>query len=308
MVREILVQMTSPAGYPIHVVGFRFGEGRPKVAIVGGLRGDEVHQNYVVARLCAFLRREAERNPGVIQGEILLVPLVNTFGFNVGYRFWPPDATDIDRMFPGFRFGETTQILAYSLFEKLKDADFGVHVASLDPNQEHMALTTMYRSGLGNIEAGSYFGTHFLYVKDPKPFDTGSLLYNWQVWDVRALGLAGGKPSEIQEDLALEQTTAILRFLSKVGVLKLRVPERFSPVLLEEADLLLVRNRHPGLFVPLKAPGYGVFEGETLGWVRDTLTGEPLEELQSPALGTVFFRYARPAIFEEEVAFGVATR
>jgi len=51
-----------------------------------------------------------------------------------------------------------------------------------------------------------------------------------------------------------------------------------------------------------------VFEGETLGWVRDTLTGEPLEELQSPSLGTVFFRYARPAIFEEEVAFGVATR
>jgi len=255
MVREILVQMTSPAGYPIHVVGFRFGEGRPKVAIVGGLRGDEVHQSYVVARLCAFLRREAEKNPGVIQGEILLVPLVNTFGFNVGYRFWPPDATDIDKMFPGFRFGETTQILAYSLFEKLKDADFGVHVTSLDPHQEYMALTTMYGSGLGNIEAGSYFGTHFLYVKDPKPFDTGSLLYNWQVWDVRALGLVGGKPSEIQQDLALEQTTAILRFLSKVGVLKLRVPERFSPVLLEEADLLLVRNRHSGLFCPSRLQG-----------------------------------------------------
>lgn len=308
MVREIIVQMASPAGYPIRVVGFRFGEGRPKVAIVGGIRGDEVHQSYVVARLCAFLRQEAQKNPGLLQGEVLLVPLVNTFGFNVGYRFWPQDATDIDRMFPGYRFGETTQILAYALFEKLKDADFGVHVTSLDPHQEHMVLATMYRSGTGNIEAGSHFGTHFLYLKDPKPFDTGSLLYNWQVWDVCALGLVGGKPLEILEDLALDQTTAILRFLSKVGVLKMKIPERFSPVLLEEADLQLVRNKQPGLFLPLKSPGSGVFEGETLGWVRDTLTGEPLEELLSPSLGTVFFRYARPVIYEEDLAFGVATR
>lgn len=308
MVREVLVQMTSPSGYPIRVVGFRFGEGRPKVAVVGGLRGDELQQGYAVAGLGAFLRREIEKNPRVIEGEVLVIPWVNTFGMNVGSRVWPSDFTDIDRMFPGYRFGETTQILAHFLFEKLKDVDYGVHVTSLDPLKEDVIHAFFYKSGMERLEDGSHFGARFLHVRPPNPFETGSLLYNWQVWDVQAFGLIGGRTMEVQEGLALEQTMALVRFLSRLGVLKLNVPEHFVSVLLEEKDILSVRNQQAGLFFPHKTPGTDVTEGETVGVVRDTLTGEVIEKLISPALGTLFSRYARPVLFAEDIAFRIATR
>lgn len=40
---------------------------------------------------------------------------------NIKKRFWPTDNTDINRMFPGYDLGETTQRIAAGVFEVIKD-------------------------------------------------------------------------------------------------------------------------------------------------------------------------------------------
>ena len=61
--------------------------------------------------------------------EILVIPSINHHAMNIGKRFWPVDNTDINRMFPGYDLGETTQRIAAGVFEKVKDYDYGIQFA-----------------------------------------------------------------------------------------------------------------------------------------------------------------------------------
>ncbi len=55
-----------------------------------------------------------------IQGEmghkILILPSINLYSMNIQKRFWSTDNTDINRMFPGYCLGETTQRIAAGRF------------------------------------------------------------------------------------------------------------------------------------------------------------------------------------------------
>ena len=94
------------------IEGFVFGSGRKSVCIVGNTRGNEVQQIYVCSQLTATLAR-LEADGRILPGhQILVVPSLNPYSMNVKRRFWPTDNTDINRMFPGYTQGETTQRIA----------------------------------------------------------------------------------------------------------------------------------------------------------------------------------------------------
>ena len=108
MKREIIFKMESPYRGTFNIEGFRFGEGEKTVAIVGAMRGDEIQQQYICARLVAKLT-ELEQRGYIEEGKsILVIPSCNPFSMNVSKRFWAMDGTDINRMFPGYDKGETT--------------------------------------------------------------------------------------------------------------------------------------------------------------------------------------------------------
>ncbi len=46
------------------------------------------------------------------RGRVIVIPAVNVLGVNTRSRRWPFDGTDINRMFPGYDAGETTQRIA----------------------------------------------------------------------------------------------------------------------------------------------------------------------------------------------------
>ena len=130
MKREIIFKMESPYRGTFNIEGFRFGEGEKTVAIVGAMRGDEIQQQYICARLVAKLT-ELEQRGCIEEGKsILVIPSCNPFSMNVSKRFWAMDGTDINRMFPGYDKGETTQRIAAALFEHIKDFKYGLQLAS----------------------------------------------------------------------------------------------------------------------------------------------------------------------------------
>ena len=105
MRKEILFEMKSPYRGSFKIEGYWFGEGEKTVAIVGAMRGDEIQQQYICARLVAVLK-DIERRGGIADGKsILVIPSCNPFSMNVSKRFWAMDGTDINRMFPGYDKG-----------------------------------------------------------------------------------------------------------------------------------------------------------------------------------------------------------
>ena len=114
----------------MRVTGYRFGKGERSCAIIGAMRGNEVQQLYVCSRLVAMLR-EVEQEGGLVPGRsVLVIPTVNNFSMNLGKRFWSMDNTDINRMYPGKKDGETTQRIAYEVFERLRGYQSGIQLAS----------------------------------------------------------------------------------------------------------------------------------------------------------------------------------
>jgi len=101
MKKDILFTLPSYFRDDMNIMAYRFGKGEKTCAVVGALRGDEVQQLYVCARLVSFLR-EVEKEDGVQPGKsVMIVPTVIGASMNEGSRLWEPENMDINRRFPG---------------------------------------------------------------------------------------------------------------------------------------------------------------------------------------------------------------
>lgn len=60
-----------------------------------------------------------------------MIPAANAFSMNIHKRFWPVDNTGVNRMFPGYDKGETTQRIAAGIFKAVSSYDYGIQLASL---------------------------------------------------------------------------------------------------------------------------------------------------------------------------------
>ena len=130
MRKETIFELTSPCRDNFRIMGYHFGNGEKTLAIVGPMRGDEVQQQYICSQLVNRLHIIEQRN-GINKGNsILIIPSCNPFSMNVSRRFWAMDSTDINRMFPGYDQGETTQRIAAAIFSALNGYKYGIQLAS----------------------------------------------------------------------------------------------------------------------------------------------------------------------------------
>ena len=153
MKKEILFSMKSPYRDDFAIEGYQFGSGEKTVAVVGAMRGDEIQQQYICAKLVAALK-ELERKGKIADGKgILVIPSCNPFSMNVSKRFWAMDGTDINRMFPGYDKGETTQRIAAALFAQIKDYKYGIQMASFYMPGDFVPHVRMLQTGYEDVLA-----------------------------------------------------------------------------------------------------------------------------------------------------------
>lgn len=130
MKKEILYSLKSPYRDSLDIVGYRFGAGEKTLAVVGAIRGNEIQQMYICTQLIQKLKELEQEHHIREDVEILVIPCVNYYSMNIGKRFWPMDNTDINRMFPGYDLGETTQRIADGIFQKLHGYQYGIQLTS----------------------------------------------------------------------------------------------------------------------------------------------------------------------------------
>lgn len=308
MKREILYTMKMPYRQDFLLEGFRFGEGEKSCAVVGGIRGDEVQQMYTCARLVKTLA-EIEQRGNLLPGhEILVIPCANRFSMNVGKRFWPMDGSDINRMFPGYDLGETTQRIAAGLFEAVKDYRCGIHMASFYLPGKFVPHARIVNTGYQSPALGSMFGLPYIVTREPKPIDTTTLNYNWQIWDSAAFNIYTQETSRLDDDSATNAVDAVLRYLSRVGAVKYTCYSGYLSTVISESELINVLTPAGGIFKALKAPGEEVRRGEVIGQIIDPFTAEITHEITAAAKSMVFFAMEKPLVLEHEIAFKLVCR
>lgn len=305
MEQEILFSMKSPYRDEFKIQGFRFGSGEKSVAIVGAMRGDEVQQQFTCSQVVKNLM-ELEQAGKLIPGhEILVIPSANHFSMNINKRFWAMDNTDINRMFPGYDKGETTQRIASAVFESVKDYKFGIQLASFYLPGEFIPHVRMMDTGFQDIDLAKKFGLPYVFVREPKPYDTTVLNYNWQVFGTQAFSIYAGDTNNINKESAKIAWTAILRFLNKMEIIEHNGHDGYNSSLISDHNINSILSDQPGILYSLKDAGNEIKEGDLLAKILDPFTGKVLSEIISPTSGTLFFAHQKPLIHQHTVLYKI---
>ena len=315
-----LFTLDTPYRESLSLRAAQFGDddAAPCCAVVGAMRGNEVQQAFIAANLVRRLETLERRGLLDPARRVLVVPCVNPFSMNVHKRFWPVDNTDINRMFPGYDAGETTQRIAAGLFDAVRGYPFGVQLASFYLRgrfMPHVRITDEGELSRDSLEMAELFGLPCTLLREPSSFDTTTLNYNWQVWDTHAFSLFSRETGSIDERSAREAEDGIVRFLVHVGAARadalatcLHDAESLpAAVTIDEASLVDVRSeRAGGFYTPCVDPGDVVECGQLLAEVVDTFDARVRERLVAPVTGRVFFMRGAPLINQYSIAFKIA--
>lgn len=290
------------------ITGYEFGEGEKSVCIVGSSRGNEVLQIYCCSRLvkkCRQLEEEGRIRKG---HKILIIPSINPYSMNIQKRFWPTDNTDINRMFPGYNLGETTQRIADGVFREIKDYAFGIQFTSFYMPGDFVPHVRMMDEGFSRVETAKQFGLPYVVIREVRPYDTTTLNYNWQVWNTQAFSLYTTTTARIEPKGAGQAVLAMMNFLSRQGMIKYSIPEQNEPQVLKDKEMISVRTAKSGIFEALVKTGEAVDVGQPLANIMDPYEGENLETLYSPVQGVVFFQHNEPLTYADTVVIKMVKR
>ena len=305
MKKDILFTLPSYFRDDMNIYAYRFGKGEKTCAVVGALRGNEVQQLYVCARLIAYLR-EIEKEGGILPGKsVMIIPTAVGASMNAGTRLWAPENMDINRRFPGDLNGSTTERIAGALMEKLRLYRYGIQLTSFYQPGSFVPHVRVMDTGRQNPELGCEFGLPYVYVRTPRSYDQTTLNYCWQQADTQAYSLYAGKTQEIDENAADQTLRAIIRFLNGRGVIRSeQTPGQTSQVITND-DMLTVTSKSSGLLRRVKHAGAHVRRGEQLAFILNPLDGSVREVLKTPATGMLFFIQDGPFVTEHSPVFQV---
>ena len=307
MEKKIIYETSSLYRDEFRVKGFEFGEGEKSVCIVGNIRGNEVQQIYICSQLVQKLK-SLEAQGRICKGHsILVIPSMNPYSMNSKERFWPTDKTDINRMFPGYDLGETTQRIAAGIFEAIKDYKFGMQFASFYMPGKFMPHVRMMQTGFENVDMAKQFGMPYVVLRKIRPYDTTTLNYNWQIWETNAFSIYSTSTTEIDKESAKEAIRSVLRFLAKQNIIKYTTHDGYRSSVVTDADMVSVRTKSAGIFESKVKVGAEVVEGQVLARILDPLEGEVKEELVSTVDGIVFFGHNDPLTYANTAVFKIIT-
>lgn len=308
MKKEVIFELHSLYRDDFRVTGYKFGKGNKAACIVGAMRGNEVQQLYTCSQLIKELKKLEKRGSITRDNEILVIPCINNYAMNIGKRFWTSDNTDINRMFSENEPKGTAQKIAEGVFKNIHGYSYGIQFASFYMSGTFIPHVRMMETGYQSPSLANLFGLKYVLIRKPKPFDTATLNYNWQMWDTNAFSVYTNATEQIDEKSAQHAVVAVLRFLTRMGIIKYNSHSGYIASVISEDNLKPIISEASGIYRRLKNPGDGVERGDVLAEILDPYEGEVISQVISPTDGVIFFAHTSPLVMENVVVYKIIRR
>lgn len=308
MYKDTIYTIKSPFRGEMNILGYRFGKGEKAACIVGPTRGNEVQQLYICSQIIKTLSKLEKIGAIINNNEIMVIPSINHYSINIEKRFWAMDNTDINRMFPGQEDSDTTKRIAAGIFDAVKGYSYGIQFASFHTPGDFIPHVRMMETGFQNISLANLFGLPYVVTRKPQPIDTGTLNYNWQINGSNAFSVYTSATDRIDEKSAKQAVSSVLRFLTRMGIIKYNCHSGFIATTLEEETLMSIRADVSGIYRRFKEPGDEVAFGDILAEVVDPIEGEVISQIIAPSDGIIFFAHAKPLVIENCIVYKMIRR
>lgn len=284
----------TPVTMSVHVVhGQKPGA---TLFVSAAIHGDEVIGVEIARRLMHSPQLDD------IAGTLLVVPIVNTFGF-LNHSRYLPDRRDLNRSFPGSERGSLASRLAHLFMtEVVTRADLGIDLHSAAIHRTNMPQIRVSPGKTSTLAYADAFGAP---VVIRSKLRDGSLRAEAQKEGVDMLLYEAGEALRFDEWSARAGLAGVLRVMHALDM----IPEDGVP-LPEAVPVLAVNSgweRAPagGLLRGFKTIGEMVEADELLGMVSDPF-GEREEEIRSTQAGLIIGRTNLPIVNEGDALFHIA--
>ncbi|WP_027437350.1 M14 family metallopeptidase [Lachnospira multipara] len=308
MVKETVFSLKGLYREDFKIEAYRFGHGDKSAAIVGSLRGNEMQQLYICSQLVKTLKYLEAHGAITHNHEIVVIPSANNFSMNIEKRFWAIDNQDINRQFPGDAYGDTTKQIANAIFERVKGYSYGIQFASFYMPGDFIPHVRIMEAGQQSPSLATLFGLPYVIIRKPKPMDTVTLNYNWQMNGTSSFSIYTNSTDLIDEASARQAVSSVLRFLTRMGILKYNNHSGYIASITNEDDLMAVKSETAGFYKRLKNPGDFCAHDEVIAEILDPHEGEIKAKIKSPTEGIVFFAHTAPMVLGDEVVYKILRR
>lgn len=284
----------TPMTMAVHVVhGKRPG---PTMFVSAAIHGDEIIGVEIVRRL---LRAPQLKS---LRGTLLVVPIVNGFGF-MNHSRYLPDRRDLNRSFPGSPKGSLAGRLAHLFMKEIVGrSDVGIDLHSAAIHRVNLPQIRASSEDEDVLELVQAFAAPLTLVSKIRD---GSLRHAAKQVGVNVLVYEGGEGLRFDETAVRAGVTGILRVMHSREMLPSKGIQPPKAATLISRSSSWVRSPAGGLFRAFKTTGDTVAVGDVLAVVSDPL-GDVEETVLTDTAGVIVGRSNLPVVNEGDALFHVA--
>lgn len=277
----------------------------PRVALLGGVHGDEEEGVLAVQRLVMAL-------PSLLHaGEVVAVPVANPSAFAAATRESPLDGQDLARVFPGRRDGTNTERLAHRIdTDVIAKSDLVIDLHSAGRSFEAPLMCGYCDNGRDFDDASRAAAIAFAapyvwaHLGRPNPGRSTTAAYDRAIPSIYAESPGGGRLHDQHVDTYV---TGVLRVLASLGMVDPLPPRQPTLAWIGgHGDIDTATHAvHHGRFVSNVVPGDLVESSTVIGTLVDD-SGTVVDTVRAGSSGTVYFVRRTARVRIGDLLYGLA--
>mgnify|MGYP002633715640 CR=1 FL=1 len=266
----VVSESYSGADIRIPMMVWRGAAPGPTVAVLAAVHGDEINGTGAIRQLIMAPPFE------LLAGTLVLVPVVNLFGFE-RYSRYLPDRRDLNRCFPGSSHGSLASRLARALFDELIGrCDFAIDLHTAAVRRTNFPNVRADMTDPKRAAFARAFGADLLLTGEgPK----GSLRRAAAAVGCHTLILEAGEVWKVEASAVEYAIRGISNCLAHLGMVPGTPVE--PPYRIETDETRWIRANSGGFLSFHVGPGDVVERGQRIA-TNTSLTGEELNAIVAP--------------------------
>jgi uncharacterized protein len=284
----------TPLDMPVEVIHGKYVG--PVLLICAAIHGDELNGVEIIRRM------RCVRGIDSLHGTLILVPVVNLFGFIHQSRYLP-DRRDLNRCFPGSKNGSIASRIAYKFFKEI--VQHSTHIIDLHTAAVNRDNLPQVRAALENPEVKALAEGFSIPVVINSELIKNSLRYEAGRLGIPVITYESGEALRLSEHCIVTGVRGIVSVMRHLGMLpsKRVVTVKAEPYIARSSSWF--RAPLDGIFRPLCSLGARVKPGDSLGVISSPFnTGEVVLTAESD--GIIICVSKLPLVNEGEALFHIA--